>query len=56
MKLIRYRDWGMPTHTWFWVTNDDKIVGPYFNDEESANKWMEEQIENVREMNDNFVP
>lgn len=56
MKLIRYRDWGMTTHTWFWVTNDDKTVGPYFDDEESAKKWMEEQIEKVKEANDNPIP
>lgn len=46
----------MTTHTWFWVTNDDKTVGPYFDDEESAKKWMEEQIEKVKEANDNPIP
>lgn len=57
MKLIQYRDWGMSTYTWFWVTDDDKVVGPYFNSENDANEWMLEQLDNVKAMkDDNPVP
>ena len=41
MKLIKYRDWGMPTHTYFWVTEDDKPLSPYFDNTVEAEKWLE---------------
>jgi hypothetical protein len=46
-KLVKYRDAFLPTYTYFW-TIDDLVVSPYFDDEESANKWLEEQSEQLR--------
>lgn len=43
MKLIKYRDWGMPTYTYFWVTENDTLLSPYFNSEKEATDWLEEQ-------------
>lgn len=40
MKLIKYRDWGMPSHTYFWVNDDDQILSPYFDNQEEAEQWM----------------
>ena len=39
-KLIKYRDAGMATHTYFWTVNK-KVVSPYFDSEAEANDWME---------------
>jgi hypothetical protein len=39
--LVRYRDAGMPTHTYFWVNSKKQIVSPYFNSEEEAHKWID---------------
>jgi len=39
-ELIRYRDAGMPTYTYFW-TIDKKVISPYFDSEKEAEDWME---------------
>jgi hypothetical protein len=39
--LVRYRDAGMPTYTYFWVGSDKRIASPYFNSEEEAHKWID---------------
>jgi hypothetical protein len=39
-KLIKYRDAGMATHTYFWTVNK-KVVSPYFDSESEATDWME---------------
>ena len=38
-ELIKYRDIGMNTYTYFW-TKDKKIISPFFNDEKSAKDWL----------------
>ena len=40
-KLIRYRDAGMVTHTYFWTING-RVVSPYFDDETTAKEWKYE--------------
>ena len=44
MKLIRYRDAGMNTHTYFWKNSDDRIVSPYFDTEQEAQEWYGDKI------------
>lgn len=39
-ELVRYRDAGLPTFTYFWVSSEKRIVSPYFDSEEEAHKWM----------------
>ena len=46
-KLVKYKDAGLPTYTYFW-TVDDLVVGPYFDNEESANKWLDERLLELR--------
>ena len=42
MKLIKYRDAGMPTYTYFWVKEEGKgVLSPYFDSEKKANDWLE---------------
>jgi hypothetical protein len=40
-KLIKYRDAGMNTYTYFW-TIDGRVVSPYFDDETTAKEWTNE--------------
>ena len=39
-ELIKSRDAGMPTFTFFWAI-DKKVVSPYFDSEEQAIDWMD---------------
>lgn len=39
-ELIKYRDAGMNTYTYFWAV-DRKVVSPYFDTETEATDWME---------------
>lgn len=44
MKLIKYRDAGMSTYTYFWTgngSNGSKVISPYFDTEKEATDWME---------------
>jgi len=40
MQLVKYRDAGLPTHTFFWVDQKNRVVGPYFNSEHEAQDWL----------------
>jgi hypothetical protein len=40
-KLIRYRDAGMNTYTYFWTING-RVVSPYFDHENEAKEWTYE--------------
>ena len=44
MKLIRYRDAGMHTHTYFWTDSNHRVVSPYFDREEDAKEWSEDKL------------
>ena len=44
MKLVKYRDAGMHTYTYFWVSDDQKLVSTYFDTEQDANKWYGQQL------------
>jgi hypothetical protein len=40
-QLIKYRDAGMATYTYFWTINK-KVVSPYFDSEQQAKEWTNE--------------
>ena len=40
-KLIRYRDAGMHSYTYFWTING-RVVSPYFDTENQAKEWTYE--------------
>jgi hypothetical protein len=48
MKLIKYRDWGMSTHTYFWVDEDNRTVGPYFDQQEQAETWLNSKTDSCK--------
>jgi hypothetical protein len=44
MELIKYRDAGMSTYTYFWVNEKQNTVSPYFDSEVDAMAWTKETI------------
>ena len=50
MELIKYRDAGMSTYTYFW-TIDKRVVSPYFDSETEALDWEKENNGNTSEQN-----
>jgi hypothetical protein len=51
MQLIKYRDWGISTHTYFWVNRNDQVLSPYFDSQEQAETWLNEQKAHVNNTN-----
>ena len=41
--LIKYRDAGMHTYTYFWVNEQRNIVSPYFDTEDEAKEWLNDK-------------
>lgn len=41
MKLVKYRDAGMSTHTYFWTDSGSRVISPYFDSEKEATDWMD---------------
>jgi hypothetical protein len=46
MKLIKYRDAMLPTYTYFYVNDNEKVCSPYFDSQEEAEKWLADQWNN----------
>lgn len=44
MKLIKYRDAGLPTYTFFWVNDQGRVMGPYFDSEAEAVQWLKNYL------------
>ena len=40
MELVKYRDAGLPTYTYFWVDQKNRVAGPYFNSQQEAEDWL----------------
>lgn len=40
LELVKYRDAGLPTYTYFWVDKNHKVYSPYFNSEDEAKEWI----------------
>jgi hypothetical protein len=51
LKLVKYRDSGMHTYTYFWINDNNSVVSPYFNSQEQALEW-----EQQRQAWDNWRP
>ena len=51
--LVKYRDAGLPTYTYFWITGKKTVYGPYFDSEEDANDWLNKNSVIVNEEKDN---
>lgn len=40
LELIKYRDAGLHTYTYFWVNEKRHVISPYFDSEEEALDWI----------------
>lgn len=40
LQLIKYRDAGMATYTYFWKDKENKTVSPFFDTEQEAMNWV----------------
>jgi len=49
MQLLKYRDAEMTTYTWFYVSDQQHIVSPYFDSEQAALAWFDQVFESVEE-------
>lgn len=45
MELIKYRDTGMATYTYFWVDDHKRVCSPYFNTTDEAMDWSTTEID-----------
>lgn len=45
MELIKYRDSGMATYTYFWVDDHKRVCSPYFNTTDEAMDWSNTEID-----------
>lgn len=43
--LIKYRDQGMSTYTYFWKNEEERMVSPFFDTEKEAHQWLKDQDE-----------
>lgn len=43
--LVKYRDIGMSTYTYFWKNEGESIVSPFFDTENEAYQWIKTQDE-----------
>jgi len=47
ITLVRYRDIGMSTYTYFWITEDKNTISPYMDSKEEALQWATDNIPNM---------
>ena len=45
LDLIKYRDVGMTSYTYFWKNENNQISSPFFNSEAEALAWTNEKPE-----------
>lgn len=45
MKLVKYRDAGMHTYTYFYVNEDNRTVSPFFDSDRDAEAWLKENTD-----------
>jgi hypothetical protein len=45
MELIKYRDAGMSTYTYFWIDQHKQVCSPYFNTTDEAMEWSNTEID-----------
>lgn len=43
IELIKYRDIGMSSYTYFWKNANDQMVSPFFDSEADAMAWTNQK-------------
>jgi hypothetical protein len=41
MTLVKYRDAGMNSYTYFYKNKDNHTISPFFDSEREAEEWLE---------------
>jgi hypothetical protein len=44
MELVKYRDAGMHSYTYFYKNKDNHTISPFFDSEKEAEEWLELEI------------
>jgi len=45
MTLVKYRDAGMSTYTYFYKDDSNHTISPFFNSEKEAEEWLKQRVE-----------
>lgn len=45
IDLVKYRDVGMASYTYFWKNENDQMISPFFDSEAEATAWTNEKPE-----------
>ena len=40
LTLVKYRDAGMNTYTYFWKNEEERVASPFFDSEKEAHEWI----------------
>lgn len=40
LTLVKYRDAGMNTYTYFWKNEEERVASPFFDSENEAHDWL----------------
>lgn len=49
MTLVKYRDAGMSTYTYFYVNENQRMVSPFFDSEQEALEWFDKVFDGVED-------
>ena len=41
MNLVKYRDAGMSSYTYFYKNENNQMISPFFDSEKEAEDWLE---------------
>ena len=53
MTLVKCRDAGMASYTYFFKDSSDRIASPFFNTEQEANDWLNTNKQQITDTNNN---
>jgi len=43
LTLVKYRDAGMNTYTYFWKNEEERVSSPFFDSEKEAYDWVKNE-------------
>ena len=52
IELVKYRDAGMASYTYFWKNENNNTVSPFFDSEAEAMVWAEEKQPDPKVLDD----
>lgn len=49
VTLVKYRDAGMNTYTYFWKNEKNQTISPFLNSEKEATDWLAQHEQSVKD-------